>query len=713
MQLHSLEVRNFGKHRHQVFEFHPRLTGIIGQNGSGKSTILIGVYICLTGDYSILPGVKTDNICQFASDDEPSHLILTFEHGGVTARVTRHLRPAAQTTLELPGETVRGDKTVNPRILEILGVASQIVQQYALVMQGEMFAPLAVGPADRAKSFQRLFGIEQAERGYTAIGNWLNTSGNITVPDVKALEDAVTQNKRQLRPLDNRLRELARRFDFANRQVSEHPSAETIKRFESKMAKTQLRDNKRRLRDTTMNSATQQRAALADIERDIQPITQLLEVRKAEYDQARADRVRLEEYMKERARRMRVQGMIDRLIRERGSWVAPTPPDNPVPLDEEGWVAAQEALQDLSDRCRVFRNMLKTFDEQGSAECPTCGTMAESIRPIIDVARRDLPGLDQQRRELDARIHATRMYSLDVRDYEKALAANAEQLAQLQEALGEEPVTPVAETFEQLDAKITEYEDFGDSLRELQEERSALVKALASVDGTIETYNVEIARLVSEIASVSETEEQYVAAKAEQAELGTLAAEYQRVTGQRQSLIAGTERLQQQIVAAEEAARRAQALSEFIEKLRRAREILHRDNLPRLVSHSYLGMLSSEINGVLDTFEADFHVTPEEGLTFTAHFFDGRTQSAARLSGGQRVVLAWAFRMAVNATFASDLGMLGLDEPTEYLDEHNISRVGYALERLKRLSDSRGLQVIMVTHERSLAPTFDTVTQLS
>jgi DNA repair exonuclease SbcCD ATPase subunit len=85
---------------------------------------------------------------------------------------------------------------------------------------------------------------------------------------------------------------------------------------------------------------------------------------------------------------------------------------------------------------------------------------------------------------------------------------------------------------------------------------------------------------------------------------------------------------------------------------------------------------------------------------------------AERLSGGEMVVFAIAFRMAVNSMYARGLGALVLDEPTAGLDRDNIGCLETALEKMKTVAQARGLQVILVTHEPMLHSLFDHVIEL-
>jgi DNA repair exonuclease SbcCD ATPase subunit len=69
--------------------------------------------------------------------------------------------------------------------------------------------------------------------------------------------------------------------------------------------------------------------------------------------------------------------------------------------------------------------------------------------------------------------------------------------------------------------------------------------------------------------------------------------------------------------------------------------------------------------------------------------------------------------VAVNATFARDLGLLALDEPTAGLDVDSLEYFKSALSRLQELSRSAGLQVLLVTHDSGLAGLCDRVVDFS
>ena len=65
------------------------------------------------------------------------------------------------------------------------------------------------------------------------------------------------------------------------------------------------------------------------------------------------------------------------------------------------------------------------------------------------------------------------------------------------------------------------------------------------------------------------------------------------------------------------------------------------------------------------------------------------------------------FRFAVYTLFSNKLGLISLDEPTAYLDDETIARFGDLLQKIAQIARNSSLQILMATHEASLAPCFD------
>ena len=151
-----------------------------------------------------------------------------------------------------------------------------------------------------------------------------------------------------------------------------------------------------------------------------------------------------------------------------------------------------------------------------------------------------------------------------------------------------------------------------------------------------------------------------------------------------------------------------------VDTLKRVREWFHYREGPRIMSQNVMRDLTACVNSYLDQFNAPFVVeAEEEGFGFRCRFIDGRTMpdpypDASLLSGGQKVALAIAFRMAIYMCFGGELGLLSLDEPTAYLDDASIEHLGELLQKVGEVARNKGLQILMATHEKAIMPFLDT-----
>jgi exonuclease SbcC len=182
MQLLKLEVRNWVHHRQRTCEFTRGLVAILGENGSGKSSLFGAIRWALTGENPNF-GVKAENVSQYAKPGEPSYVSLEFEHNGHIAVVTRHLLPEKeQALLTVDGkEAGRGDKSVTAGVEKLLGVDAKFISRFIIVSQTEIFSFIDDNQTDTDKFFQRLFNTAKADKCQDVIGKSLS---KLSVPEI-------------------------------------------------------------------------------------------------------------------------------------------------------------------------------------------------------------------------------------------------------------------------------------------------------------------------------------------------------------------------------------------------------------------------------------------------------------------------------------------------------------------------------------------------
>lgn len=102
----------------------------------------------------------------------------------------------------------------------------------------------------------------------------------------------------------------------------------------------------------------------------------------------------------------------------------------------------------------------------------------------------------------------------------------------------------------------------------------------------------------------------------------------------------------------------------------------------------------------------------DDGFSFVFRYLDGRPvsdplPSTAKLSGGQKICLALAFRLAIYRCFGAQMGIMVLDEPTAHLSPAGITYFGELLKTVSTLAKNMNLQIIMPTHEKEIMPFMD------
>src|SRR3972149_2456713 len=97
MRLLSLDVENFRQHKATRLEFLPGVTGIIGKNGSGKTTVLEAIAWALYGAAAVR-GANETLRGRAAEGNSPVEVTLTFGLGPHTYIVSRRLGASGQSS---------------------------------------------------------------------------------------------------------------------------------------------------------------------------------------------------------------------------------------------------------------------------------------------------------------------------------------------------------------------------------------------------------------------------------------------------------------------------------------------------------------------------------------------------------------------------------------------------------------------------------------
>ncbi len=181
---------------------------IIGETGSGKTTILESLFFCLYNKY--LKGNQEDLVTY---DKKIGKIELEFKASfNDTISVLRHVNSKKQQDiLRKNGKTERlGHKEITPKIEEIFGLDSDTFRNIIYAEQGQMIKILSNDREDRKKIFDKLLDIHKYQK---------------TVKDlnkvIKNYNEEIKQKERKKKDKKERINELLPKREKYNKNLKE------------------------------------------------------------------------------------------------------------------------------------------------------------------------------------------------------------------------------------------------------------------------------------------------------------------------------------------------------------------------------------------------------------------------------------------------------------------------------------------------------------
>lgn len=714
MRLKRLVVENWCQYRYREVEFG-NTTSIRGPNGSGKTNLGNAVVFALTGVLRA-DGVKEDNAHYFIAKGEKSYVRLEFSHEGVDCEVYRSVI-SAKKYLRVGEDEYAKDKDMSAALSQLLGVEEKLLLDYAFVSQWEMFAFISQRDAERAAAFAQLFGTAKAEKVWRCLSDVKLVPADVTV-DGQAARAALAEHEAKL--------------------------AEAVEAYENAKAASEVLGRDQKALKALLDAAAVRKvreADLADVVHKLGLVSTTCEQVALEVDQlvtevnARRSRLSAMEatraaalaaraawpaYRRAESGRAQASGELTRVQAEEDrlkfSLSRLQPPDG-YRAQAERQQAAREVTA-LSAKAAVLHRFLAGCDPaRGVTACPTCGTPTNTP-DALDRFAKAKDALDELDRRIRAHYENERWcarYDAEVAALEKGIYDLQARKAGAKAALEAFQVVAVPEMPDQEAADLLlNYGALATSLadweRRYRQQAADLQTLRASRDDLV-ARRKELDAKLAELPDA--TEESLRDAEAKVREYAALVG---RLDGlQMQVRIHQTSvQLDNQLLARyEEETKKYWAVKRSRDRVEALRDLLHRDNLPARVSQYYLRGLQEDVNAILAEFDDPFRVSGVDSLRLVVRFSDGKTQPASRLSGGEKMMLGLAFRLAVNSRFAGSLGVLWLDEPTAGLNEDNRGRLHAALARFGEVSRARGLQVVLITHDPGLDNVCDVVVDLA
>src|SRR3982751_6254800 len=226
MRLNSLRLCNFRQHADTYVTFDSGLTGIIGANGSGKTTILEAIAWALYGQ-DAARGKKETIRSLRAGPNARVKVELDFELGGHRYRVERGLT-TAELYLDGADAPIANSLTgVTELLRRRLGMSRDEFFNTYFTGQKELDVMAAMAPSERAQFLSRVLGYERLRVAQRLVKDRARTLAaeaagvRTTMPDAGSIERLHADATDRLGRANARARESVARRDRATASLSD------------------------------------------------------------------------------------------------------------------------------------------------------------------------------------------------------------------------------------------------------------------------------------------------------------------------------------------------------------------------------------------------------------------------------------------------------------------------------------------------------------
>jgi exonuclease SbcC len=675
MKVEIVQLENIRSHVKSTVPFNRGFNCLVGGLGCGKSSVLYSIDFALFGDPV---GRSYEYLIREGADY--AKVTIQYTQSGNTYTLTRGLRRRGRGISQdfdalrlLQDERIIANgkaDAVAEQLKAITGFDRDLWREIVWVRQEHLKELIDAAPRERQKRLDELFGLSDYEAAWSAIAPYqrdYETEKKLLEkdPDVTGKEKLGEEYNRVTEDytlLELELVDAQERQEAMKGRLDEADAA--LKLLEEKKLTVEELQRKEARFHANVSNLQDAQASLVERIEGKKTVIANLELRHQNMDaQVAVCRGRLEQAgfnpnlpIEELRRNLTV--FDDKITALRGE---------------------QEAI---NRNMQADQKRLQQLGTQTENQCPVC------LQPLGHDYKSGL--VQRMHTENLERQKAVLVLQRQVGDLQRAKAAASEAFSSLQTTMSRteeirmrvtEEETNLTQLQGELKQKQALYDQFGQQLVELQEQ-------IAQFD----LSDLESAR--------TKREEAFRQFYATQAEVRTK-------ENRKTDTLRRLDEIKQRIDLAQQKIDRIQKVTQAVEMVGNIR-LAYRSIQPKLRSE-FVKVLRNFVQQVLDSLAGGeapmLNVVVDETYTPWVKSETGVDREVANLSGGERTLLAFAYRLGLGQLIMQSrtghgLGMLLLDEPTENLgtEDGSITRLAEAIGRFKAIE-----QIIAVTHSEDFA----------
>jgi exonuclease SbcC len=672
VKIEIVQLENIRSHVKSTVPFTRGFNCLVGGLGCGKSSVLYAVDFALFGEPL---GRSFEYLLREGADS--GKVTVQFAQNGKNYKLTRGLKRrgkgASQDFEELKlfeNETlIASMKTdaINEQFKAITGLDKELYREIVWVRQEHLKELLDAAPRERQKRLDELFGLADYETAWSIIAEYQREyEGERKAyekdPDVVGLEKLgaeYNQVTEEFALLEVELQSAVGKLAEAERTLDEADSK--LKRLEEK--RLSIEELRRK--------EAQVQANITNIGETSASLTHRIEGKKSIVENLRQRQNSIDEQVNAYKSRLEEVGI---------------PTNQPPEALQQHLAALDDQISSLKAEQEATQRNMQTDQKRTASlslesRCPLC------LQPLNNEYKNGL--MQRIQEENTERQNTIKQLQSKVEELQRTKTVAAEAFSNLQ--------TLTART-EDLKTRTSEEEK---NLSDLSTEFIEKQKLRAELQTQLESIQFEISRFDMADLEVAR-------AQREQAfrQYYMLESDLRTKENRKKDLVKHLDETKNRIDRAQQKLERMEKIGKAIEVIGAIRDA-YRSIQPKLRSE-FVKVLRSFVQQVLDGLVGEaplLNVLIDETYTPYVKSESGAEREVSNLSGGERTLLAFAYRLGLGQLIMQSrtghgLSMLLLDEPTESLgrEDGSIDRLAEAISRFKAIE-----QIIAVTHSEAFA----------
>ena len=673
MKIEIVQLENIRSHIKSTVPFTRGFNCLVGGLGCGKSSVLYAVDFALFGD-SI--GRSFEYLLREGADS--GKVTVQFTQNGSTYKLTRGLKRKGKSITQNFEELklyedeklVASMKTdaIAEQFKAITGLDKDLYREIVWFRQEHLKELLDAAPRDRQRRLDELFGLSDYEVAWSNIAQYqrdYETEKRVYEkdPDVIGLEKLSNEYNRaseEYALLEMDLENSTQKLTVAKKALDEADSK--LKKLEEK--KQAIEDLKRK--------EARLHADIVNMANTLASLTQRIEGKKTILDNLRQRQNSIDAQAKVCLDKLEQAGLST---------------NQPVEALHSSLAAFDDKISSLkADQEATSRNLQtdkkRVVSLSQESKCPLC------VQPLEGEYKSNLLSRIQQ--ENFEREKTINQLKIEIDNLQKTRTVASEAYSNLQTCMTRA---------EELKNRLSEEEN---NLNNLSSEFEEKQKLEADLRLQLEQVQFEISRFdLSELDAARAQREQAFR------QYYMLDSDLRTKENRKKDLFKRLDETKERINLAQEKLERMEKIRKTVEVLGAIRDA-YRSIQPKLRSE-FVKVLRNFIQQVLDGLVGGegpmLNVVIDETYTPYVKSETGVDREVSNLSGGERTLLAFAYRLGLGQLIMQSrtghgLSILVLDEPTENLgsEDGSIERLAEAISRFKAIE-----QIIAVTHSEAFA----------